>query len=338
MENNLPKQIFWDYTEEQQRSIYQEIFKQKNVTPKAAEKDWWVCHVIASLFSLRCADALTFKGGTSLSKAWGVTERFSEDVDVSIDKSFFGLTGDTRSARDRIRKLSRAYIHEQVLPELAVTLSVYGATKCEVGYKPRRDSDADPTVLIIPYYSVLPEDPNIKAEVKVELSCRNPREPRQLRPIVPYAAELSPILDFPETIVPTVTPERTFLEKVFLLHEEFQKNYPRHRRMSRHLYDLYRLDKTGYADTAMADTALYRELVHHRSIFNAIRGIDYSRHTPENLSILPPEEIRPLWEADYLALQSGFIFGETPSFPELISHLTRLQERLREIRLEEPLV
>ena len=86
------KEYFWDYTDDQKLEIYNEISQQFKIDPKAAEKDWWVCHVIHALFSLRCAEALTFKGGTSLSKAWGITERFSEDVDVSFDKSFFGLT------------------------------------------------------------------------------------------------------------------------------------------------------------------------------------------------------------------------------------------------------
>ena len=333
MENVLPKKIFWDYPAKQQIELFEKIYREKNVSPKAAEKDWWVCHVIKAMFSLRCADALTFKGGTSLSKAWNITERFSEDVDLSIDKSFFGLAGDTRSARDRIRKLSRAYIRNEIPCELGAALSVFGATKCEVGFKTRKDSDADPSVLIIPYYSLLPPDPYIKAEVKVEISCRNPREPREMRPIVPYAAELSPVIDFPETVVPTVTPLRTFLEKVFLLHEEFQKDYPRHHRMSRHLYDLFRLDKTGYADKAMADTALYQSLVQHRSVFNAIRGIDYGRHTPEKLRIVPPEHLQPLWEEDYARIQQGFIFGESPSFRELLRTLTSLQDRLHGIRL-----
>ena len=93
------------------------------------------------------------------------------------------------------------------------------------------------------------------------------------------------MIDFEKTEIPTVVPTRTFLEKVFLLHEEFQKDYPRHKRMSRHLYD---------------------SLVEHRSIFNAIRGIDYSNHTPDKLSILPPGDLLPLWEEDYKAMQDRF--------------------------------
>lgn len=324
---------FWEYSDEQKRSLYNKIHEHYKIDPKAAEKDWWVCHVIHAVFSLRCADALTFKGGTSLSKAWGITERFSEDVDISFDKSFFGLSGDTRSARDRIRKLSRKYIHETVWEELSATIRVFGAEQCETLYRSREDSDADPTVLLVPYHSVLPAHPYIKETVKIEFSSRSPREPREMRTIVPFAAQLSPMIDFPETEVPTVTPVRTFLEKVFLLHEEFQKDHPRHRRMSRHLYDLWKMDQAGITSKAIECTDLYASLVEHRRTFNAIRGIDYSGHRPENLSILPQGDLLPLWEADYQSMQDQFIYGESPSFPELLKSLAVIRSRLREMKI-----
>lgn len=321
---------FWNFSDDQKRSVFGEIKENMNVSPKAAEKDWWVCHVIQALFQLRCAEALTFKGGTSLSKAWGITERFSEDVDVAFDKSFFGLTGETRSARDRIRKVTRKYIHDEMMDELQVTLKVFGAVQCEVAYIPRNDSDADPTVLRVEYRSVLPKDPYIKEYVKLEFSSRSPREPREVREIEPFASQLSPLIIFNHTAVPTVTPVRTFLEKVFLLHEEFQKNYPRHKRMSRHLYDLYMMDKAGFTEKALSDKELYASLVEHRSVFNAIRGIDYSGHERGNLSIVPPDEVLPLWEEDYSFMRDQFIYGESPDFTELISTIRSIQDRFRE--------
>ena len=320
---------FWKVPDEEKIDLFEKISKNKHVSLKAAEKDWWVCHVIQALFRLRCAEALTFKGGTSLSKAWGITERFSEDVDVAFDKSFFGLTGDTRSARDRIRKLARKYISNEVQGELIATLRVYGAIECDVAYLPKADSDADPTVLRVEYRSILPEDPYIKEYVKLEFSSRSPWGPRELRPIEPFVTQLSPRVLFVPTIVPTVTPVRTFLEKVFLLHEEFQKDHPRHRRMSRHLYDLYMMDKAGYSAKALSDKELYSSLVEHRSVFNAVRGIDYSGHDPENLSILPPPDLMPLWEEDYRFMREQFIYGETPDFPELISTIRSIQDRFR---------
>lgn len=322
---------FWGVPDDQKVKLFERIKKNMNVSPKAAEKDWWVCHVIQALFQLRCAEALTFKGGTSLSKAWGITERFSEDVDVAFDKSFFGLTGETRSARDRIRKVTRKYIRNEMMDELLVALKVVGAVESDVGYLPREDSDADPTVLWVEYRSVLPKDPYIKEYVKLEFSSRSPREPREMREIEPFASQLSPLIRFNPTVVPTVTPVRTYLEKVFLLHEEFQKNYPRHKRMSRHLYDLYKMDKAGFTEKALENKELYASLVEHRSVFNAMRGIDYSGHDPKNLAIIPPEEALPLWEDDYRVMREQFIYGEAPDFPELISTIRSIQERFHDL-------
>jgi hypothetical protein len=322
---------FWGVPDDQKVKLFERIKKNMNISPKAAEKDWWVCHVIQALFQLRCAEALTFKGGTSLSKAWGITERFSEDVDVAFDKSFFGLKGETRSARDRIRKVTRKYIRNEMIDELLVTLKVVGAVESDVSYLPREDSDADPTVLRVEYRSVLPKDPYIKEYVKLEFSSRSPREPRELREIEPFASQLSPLIRFNPTAVPTVTPVRTYLEKVFLLHEEFQKNYPRHKRMSRHLYDLYKMDKAGFTEKALENKELYASLVEYRSVFNAMRGIDYSGHDPRNLAIIPPEEALPLWEDDYRVMREQFIYGEAPDFQELISTIRSIQDRFHDL-------
>ena len=104
--------------------------------------------------------------------------------------------------------------------------------------------------------------------------------------------------------------------------------------MSRHLYDLWRLDACGYADKAMDDTQLYASLVHHRSVFNAIRGIDYAGHRPDNLRIVPPPELLPVWEEDYANMEAGYIYGPSPSFKELLKFLHSLQDRLHAVKVE----
>jgi len=322
------KTDFWLLEDAQKLDILFELKEKYKLSPKAVEKDWWVTHTIISIFNLRCADALTFKGGTSLSKAWDITQRFSEDVDMSFDKSFFGLEGDTRSQRDRIRKLSRKYISDEVMPELNATLKVFGACECEVTTKTRKDSDADPTVLLIPYRSLLPEEEYIKGIVKVEFSCRNLREPREARKIQPMLCEKIPSLRSPEITVPTVVPTRTCLEKIFLLHEEFQKDYPRHRRMSRHLYDIVKLDDSGYLDAALADKELYHTIMEHRKTFNTIRGIDYGYDSPSKLKIIPSIETLPLWEEDYNTMCDQFIYGPTLSWKEIFARLEDIQQRL----------
>lgn len=134
-----------------------------------------------------------------------------------------------------------------------------------------------------------------------------------------------------EVRFPTVVPTRTFLEKIFLLHEEFQKENPRSKRMSRHLYDIEKIMDTDFGKS-IADRELYDSVVKHRSVFNKVEGIDYDLHNPSTLSFIPPETIIKEWEKDYQSMQNHFIYEERSlSFDELIKRLEELTARIRNL-------
>lgn len=134
-----------------------------------------------------------------------------------------------------------------------------------------------------------------------------------------------------EIIIPVVSPKRTFLEKIFLLHEEFQKETMliRTERMSRHLYDLEKLMDTTHGIEALKDSVLYNKIVEHRKNFNAIRGINYSNHIPKLINIVPPNETIKLWEKDYKTMQESMFYGATISFDKLIERITELNTRIK---------
>lgn len=138
--------------------------------------------------------------------------------------------------------------------------------------------------------------------------------------------------DKPKSIA-TVLPKRTFLEKVFLLHEEFQKpiEHIRVERLSRHLYDLDKLMDTKHGKDALNDFELYKSIVAHRKIFNQVRGIDYSNHLPDNIDFVPPRNIIEKWKTDYIAMQESMIYGYSKNFDELISSIESIKERFRNI-------
>ena len=115
-----------------------------NFNTNVVEKDWWVTMVLKALFQTSCAEYLTFKGGTSLSKGWGLIERFSEDIDVAFDKSFWGVEGINKSQRDKIRKKTRAYIESDLLPELDSRLKEMGAKDYELEFIPNENSVVGP--------------------------------------------------------------------------------------------------------------------------------------------------------------------------------------------------
>ncbi len=138
--------------------------------------------------------------------------------------------------------------------------------------------------------------------------------------------------DKPITI-PTVNPERTFLEKIFLLYEEFQKPEEKRRvdGLSRHLYDIEILSRTEFAEIALQDAGLYNTIVAHRSKFSRISGVDFANHSPDKISFVPPEHLLSEWEADYKLMQENMIYGESLPFTDLINRLKELQSRIKNI-------
>jgi hypothetical protein len=131
--------------------------------------------------------------------------------------------------------------------------------------------------------------------------------------------------------VPTVNPERTFLEKIFLLHEEFQRPAAKMRvdRLSRHLYDVYKLSKTNFAEKALSNKDLYQTIVDHRYKFNRIGHINYNLHQPKNINILPVTQVMEAWKADYTTMVEQMIYETNPpTFNGLISGLKTLNEKI----------
>ena len=117
----------------------------------------------------------------------------------------------------------------------------------------------------------------------------------------------------PPVMVPSVTPERTFLEKLFLLHEEFQRPKEKIRvdRLSRHLYDIYQLAKTEFATNAIHDKGLYETIVSHRYVFTRLGGVDYNLHQPQTIRPIPPSDLEEAWQADYRTMQEQMIYGDS---------------------------
>ena len=87
----------------------------KKLSLRAIEKDWWVTMSLRTLFECRCFNHIVFKGGTSLSKAWELIERFSEDIDIALDRKFFGFEGELKKAQiNKLRRASCSYIRDEL--------------------------------------------------------------------------------------------------------------------------------------------------------------------------------------------------------------------------------
>jgi predicted nucleotidyltransferase component of viral defense system len=302
----------------------------------AAEKDWWVVHTLSVIFSMDCANALIFKGGTSLSKGWNVIHRFSEDIDLALDREFLGFSGElTKGEIRKLRRKSFQFISEVFTEELKNKFVELGFKDLTVKPREVENHDQDPLIIEIYYNKLTETDTYLKPGVLVEVGSRSLKEPFTQRTFGTFISEIytnNPFTDKPITI-PIVNPERTFLEKIFLLHEEFQKPFGKIRveRLSRHLYDIEKLCQTEYAEIALQDRELYNTIVRHRSKFTAISGIDYAKHNPENIKFIPPDSIIKMWKADYEEMKGSMIYDNPLDFDQLINRLTELQKRINAI-------
>ncbi len=175
----------------------------------------------------------------------------------------------------------------------------------------------------------------LKPRVLIEVGARSLMEPVENKAIISMVSQEFKKLPFAETeiIIPVVSPKRTFLEKIFLLHEEFQKDtkFIRVERMSRHLYDLEKLMDTIHGTEALKNVALYNIIVQHRKKFNAIRGIDYANHSPKLINIVPSEETIKGWEKDYKTMQESMFYGSTLSFSKLMERISELNARIKQM-------
>ncbi len=131
-------------------------------------------------------------------------------------------------------------------------------------------------------------------------------------------------------MIPTALAEKTFLEKAFLLHELFSSLSSREaNRKSRHLYDLAQMMDTDIAKRAIANNELWNTIHHHRELFTSMSGVDYTTDIRKNIQIVPPVEVIEDWRKDYKDMQSSMIYGERPTFEELISKMEKLENMFR---------
>lgn len=326
---------WFQYNNDEKLVLLQQTASAKNIVEQAVEKDWWVTAVLMALSKTTWADYLQFKGGTSLSKAWNLVNRFSEDIDLAINRSFFGLLEETKQQRTEIRRQTFHYIENKLITELNTILISNGIADFEIDLVTKNSSSMITTVEV-KYKSILTTVIDyILPVVKIEFSAMSLDEPNSEKEITTLIhSQYSEIDNEIYCIFKTVLPERTFLEKIFLLHEEYQKDNQRTERMSRHLYDLEKIMDSPHAELALQNTELYKILIKHRQKFNNIESMDYRTHYPDSIQICPPDRLLKDWKSDYENLQESFIYDESKkSFDELITRISELTNRLRKISI-----
>ena len=330
---------FFKISAKRQANAFEKIGKTLKIVPQAVEKDVWVTATLRALFALPYAEHLSFKGGTSLSKCYNLINRFSEDIDIAINREFLGFTGTLSKTQisDKLRRAACSFVREKLQFDLANEFENQGIDKrifsVEVNITPI--STTDPEIIEIHYKSLYNELSYLKPIVKLEISGRSMNEPLRKIALQSLVDKEFPIATFAEKPfdVNAVVPERTFLEKICLLHEEFAKpqEFMRSERMSRHLYDLVRMFDTDIAGKALSDKELYKSIVEHRRIFIGLKGFDYDTLSPETIHIIPHENAIADWRKDYETMRETMIYGNSLPFDELINKMKELNEKINKV-------
>ena len=312
-------------------------------SPGAIEKDFWVCWALRELFHSDAGSHLTFKGGTSLSKGWSLIARFSEDVDLVVDREFLGFGGgrapeasasrsESQRRADSVLMSCQRYVGNILLPELvaAVHRRFPGTDGPTVELDP---ADPDRQTILLRYRPLFAKESYLNPIVKIEFGARSDTEPSLEPSILPYLS-LIPGATVPYTSfrVRAVAPERTFWEKVSLLHEESFRSAGPRGRLSRHYYDLWCLTQHEIADRALAMPDLFTRVADHRRLY--FRGIAEGQRSLAigSVRLLPAMERLPAWRADFDTMRETMFFEEPPSFDAIMACAHDLELRINRLR------
>ncbi|MEP2724130.1 nucleotidyl transferase AbiEii/AbiGii toxin family protein [Roseibium sp.] len=334
------------------RAFIEEAASRRDLTPTIIEKDFWVCWTLRRLMTCEELNGhLMFKGGTSLSKAYDIIHRFSEDIDLTISKGAprvsevnspmeDGISGKERQRRTKaLKEAAQGYVAKDIMPVLA--REIEAALGTPDGWSLELDpDDNDRQTLLFNYpqtsgyglnygndYGGGADGGYIKPRIKLEFGARGDTEPSELKTITPYLAAEFPD-ELPDAIaeIPTLAATRTFWEKVTILHMLYHSGKLRDG-MSRHYYDTLMLTRAGIDREAMRQPELLANVVRNKSLMFADKSASYETALLGSLRLSPPDAIADDLKRDYDAMAVMFM-REPPTFAELLADITALEEWL----------
>lgn len=301
------------------------------------EKDVWVVWALSTLYAAPLGEHLVFKGGTSLSKAYQVIRRFSEDVDLTYDiraiaPDLVGENGEalpkTRSEEKRwsseVRRRLPEWVGTIVQPIIADALAAEGLV-ATIRIEGER--------LFIDYEATATGSGYVAPSVMLEFGARSTGEPASLRDVVCDASGLIDGLIFPMARPRVMHAERTFWEKATAIHVFCLQERLRGDRFVRHWHDVARLDEAGLAEAAFADRELANAVARHKSMFFAERAadrnpIDYGAAVNGGLQLVPVGDGAKALEEDYLRMvEDGLLFDDAEPFEVLMARCADITAR-----------
>lgn len=320
------------------RNLYfEQAAARRNLSPVILEKDFWVCWLLGILFGSKFAGALVFKGGTSLSKVFGVIDRFSEDIDLSLSPTFLKLpeAGIGRNQANkwmtRAETACGAAVQNQIGPTMEAAVSEVLGKSDRAWFEFVTDANTNSPVLLFHYPSSQPAGLDyLRRSVKLEFGSLTDQQPAGRHPVRPWLAEVLPNA-FPDwrCDVVALQLDRSFWEKATILHTEYHRpaGKPAPDRFSRHYADTAAMAKHPIAAKAIEQHALRDRVVQWKSQFFGSAWASYDLAKPGTFRLVPPDERLPALRRDYQAMTDMYL-SKPPSFDELLDVLADLEKRI----------
>jgi hypothetical protein len=337
-------------SDEERRDLFVGTADRLRTNEQNIEKDFWVCWTLDALFNELEAGGprLLFKGGTSLSKGYGLIERFSEDIDITVFREDIGqpttfeeleaMSGKKRTARlEAIKAACQEYIQGPMLERLSVLLQQTLKTAGMNQNRARVESDPDDPdgQSLLLWYPTATADGNayIRRAIKIESGAKSALDPHAPVVVRPYIADDLPNLDLAIGDVTTVDPSRTFWDKVIILHG-LRRWWDRRgelkgggQRVSRHYYDVYRLLASQIGQKATGDLDMADDCVRHARMFFNRPDLDLASAVPGSFALTPHDGMLADLRRDYEAM-SGMVFGPIPTVNEVVNGIRVLEQRI----------
>jgi hypothetical protein len=328
---------FLTLPEDERRLYIEQAAARRNVSPVILEKDFWVCWLLGILFESEFAGSLVFKGGTSLSKVFGVIDRFSEDIDLSLSPDFLNLpkVGTSRNQANKWMMRAEAAcgvaVQNQIMPVMeTAAIGVLGENDRR-WFEFLTDPGTHSPVLLFHYPTTQSAGfEYLRRAVKLEFGSLTDQQPVGRHPVRPWLAEVLPA-SFPDwkCEVVALETERSFWEKATILHTEYHRpaDKPTPDRFSRHYADMAALAKHPIASQAVGQHELRDRVVQWKSQFFGSSWANYGQAKPGTFRLVPPPERLSALQRDYQAMRNMYL-SEPASFDDILATLTELEDRL----------
>lgn len=319
---------------------FEECARNKKLHTQIIQKDYWVCYVLKSIFEDDfLGDKFVFKGGTSLSKVFGIIKRFSEDIDLVLNPKYIGFEGgfpledilsysnNQRNFRaEKIGNKGLKYIQEELYPHIKSILEKQGFSLKDCKQERNR------ALLEIAYPKLFNQSNGYaKNEILLEISILSPYAPLGNYPIQSYICELEDYQALGiSTQVEAISAEKTFWDKISILHQEAHrpndKVFPQ--RYSRHYYDVIMIFRE-LRKNLIEDIKLCRDTFRFKQCFYYVRWANFEKMIEENqICLIPSETHLKTLKEDFEVMRREFLFECDFDFSGMIEELEKIEKAI----------